>query len=161
MARVPVFYSFHYDNDAMRIQQVRNIGALEGNEPVSANTWESVRKQGDAAIQRWIDENMKYRRCVIVLVGSETYYRPWVQYEIKKAWMDRKGLFGVHIHNLNCPRTGTCAKGPNPFSYYSVGNRSMADLVPCYDPHFLYAYTEIAQNLENWVSDAIKAAKIR
>ena len=31
-----VFYSFHYDNDAMRVQQVRNIGALEGNTPVSA-----------------------------------------------------------------------------------------------------------------------------
>lgn len=35
-----VFYSFHFDNDAMRAQQIRNIGMIEGSEPVSPNNWE-------------------------------------------------------------------------------------------------------------------------
>jgi hypothetical protein len=26
MKREPVFYSFHYDNDVFRVQQVRNMG---------------------------------------------------------------------------------------------------------------------------------------
>ncbi len=34
MAKVPVFYSFHFDNDVMRVQQIRNIGAIEDNKPV-------------------------------------------------------------------------------------------------------------------------------
>ena len=45
MAREPVFYSFHYDNDVFRVQQIRNMGAVDGNEPVSANDWEQVKRE--------------------------------------------------------------------------------------------------------------------
>ncbi len=51
MAKRQVFYSFHYDNDVFRVQQIRNIGALEDNKPVSANDWEKVKKGGDKAIE--------------------------------------------------------------------------------------------------------------
>ena len=95
MARVPVFYSFHYDNDVFRVQQVRNMGVVDGNAPVSANDWEQVKRQGDAAVERWIDESMKYRRCVVVLIGSETASRKWVNHEIRRAWELKKGLFGI------------------------------------------------------------------
>lgn len=27
-----VFYSFHFDNDVMRVQQIRNMGLLEGDD---------------------------------------------------------------------------------------------------------------------------------
>lgn len=160
MAAVPVFYSFHYDNDVFRVNLVRNIGALEENKPVSPNVWEDVKRKGDAAIERWIDENMKWRRCVVVLVGAETANRRWVRYEIVKAWNDGKGLLGVYIHNLNDLNRGTSVKGSNPFSYIRVGQYSMADLVPCYDPG-LYAYTTISESLEVWVDTAIKAATRR
>lgn len=36
MAKRQVFYSFHFDNDVMRVQQVRNIGAIEGNEHIQS-----------------------------------------------------------------------------------------------------------------------------
>jgi len=91
MARVPVFYSFHYDNDVFRVQQVRNMGAVHGNEPVSPNDWEQVKRRGEAAVERWIDESLKYKRCFIVLVGSETASRKWVKHEIKRAWELKKG----------------------------------------------------------------------
>lgn len=29
MTKRRVFYSFHYENDVMRVQQIRNIGVLE------------------------------------------------------------------------------------------------------------------------------------
>ena len=79
MAREPVFYSFHYDNDVFRVQQIRNMGVVEGEEPVSPNEWEDVKRRGDAAVERWIDGSMKFKRCVIVLIGSQTAYRPWVK----------------------------------------------------------------------------------
>jgi hypothetical protein len=59
-----IFYSFHFANDVMRVQQIRNIGAFEDNKPVSVNDWEEVKKKGDAAIEKWIDDNMNYRSCV-------------------------------------------------------------------------------------------------
>lgn len=161
MAKVPVFYSFHYANDVFRVQQVRNIGVVDGNEPVTPNEWEEVKRKGDAAVERWIDESLKYKRCVIVLVGSETASRKWVKYEIKRAWELGKGVFGIHIHNLKCPRTGICAKGTNPFSAWNVNGQSMAKLVPCYDPPFGDAYGHISRNIAAWVSQAIDAANAR
>lgn len=39
-----VFYSFHFDNDVMRVQQIRNIGVVEGNKPVAPNNWEQIKR---------------------------------------------------------------------------------------------------------------------
>lgn len=161
MARESVFYSFHFDNDVFRVQQIRNMGVIDGNEPVSPNEWEQLKRTGPAAVERWIDNNMKYKRCVVVLIGSETANRPWVQYEIKKAWNDRRGLLGIYIHNLKCPRTGTCVKGSNPFDRFTVGGRSMGGLVEVHDPSNWDAYGDISRNLQSWVTSAIARAQHR
>ena len=91
MVNRQIFYSFHYANDVMRVQQIRNIGMLEDNSPVSPNGWEKIKRSGDREIEKWIDDNMKYRSCVVVLIGTETASRPWVQYEIKKSMGRWKG----------------------------------------------------------------------
>lgn len=156
MTKRQTFYSFHFDNDVMRVQQIRNIGALEDNKPVSPNDWEAVRRKGDPAIEKWIDDNMKYRSCVVVLVGAETALRPWVKYEIKKAWSDGKGLFGIHIHNLKCPRNGIGVKGKNPFDQFAFKKNGEVVVPKCYDPSQNDAYNDIKNNIENWVEAAIK-----
>lgn len=161
MAKEPVFYSFHFDNDVFRVQQIRNMGVIDGNEPVSPNEWEQLKAKGDPAVERWIDDNMKYKRCVVVLIGSDTANRPWVRYEIKKAWNDGRGLLGIYIHNLKCPRTGMCTKGRNPFELLNVGGRPMSSLVQVYDPSGWAAYADIARNMQIWVATAIASAKSR
>jgi hypothetical protein len=156
MARKPVFYSFHYANDAMRVQQIRNIGMIDDNSPASTNEWEQVKRGGDAAIRRWIDDNMNYKRCVVVMIGTETAARPWVRYEIEKAWRDGRGLMGIYIHNLKCPRNGTSGRGPNPFDAIKCGMPyPLSAYVPCYDPPYNNAYGHIAANLAVWIDDAI------
>jgi hypothetical protein len=152
-----IFYSFHYDNDVFRVQLIRNIGALEDNKPVSHNDWETVKKGGDKAIEKWIDDNMKYRSCVVVLIGEETAKRPWVKYEIKKAWQDGKGLLGIHINNLKDPKTGTCSKGTNPFDQFTFkDSNGNVKTVPCKSPSSTDAYNDIKNNIEAWVEEAIK-----
>ena len=159
MPKRQVFYSFHYANDVMRTQQVRNIGVIEGNTPVSANEWESVKKKGDTAIRGWIDNAMKNRSCVIVLVGSETANRKWVKYEIKKAWTDGKGLLGIYIHNLKDPNTGTGKQGANPFDSFTVGDKKLSALVKCYNPKPTDAYSDISNNISDWIEAAIASRK--
>jgi hypothetical protein len=154
-----VFYSFHFDNDVMRVQQIRNIGVIEDNKPVSANEWETVRRGNDPAIEKWIDGNMKYRDCVVVLVGEDTANREWVKHEIKKAWNDGRGLVGIHIHNLKCPRNGIGRQGSNPFDQFTVGGTSLAAIVRCYNPNSWDAYGDIKNNLEMWVDEAIRIRK--
>ncbi len=151
-----IFYSFHFDNDVFRVQQIRNMGALEENKPVSPNDWETVKKGGDAAIEKWIDDNMKNRSCVVVLIGEDTHKRPWVKYEIKKAWTDGKGLLGIHINNLKDPKTGTCSKGTNPFDQFTFkDNKGNIKTIPCKTPSVSDAYNSIKNNIEDWVEEAI------
>lgn len=158
MAR-KVFFSFHFDQDSVRASQVRNIGALEGNEPVSGNDWEEIKGGGTAAIERWIAAQMKGRTCVVVLVGAETANRPWVQYEIKKAWVDNLGVVGVRIHGLNNFKGQTSAPGSNPFDNWLIGDKPMSQIVTLYDPPGINSkavYANIASNLDALVEKAIK-----
>lgn len=134
MTKRNVFYSFHFDNDVMRVQLVRNMGVVEGNTPVSPNSWEEVKKKGSSAIKNWIDDNMKGKSCVIVLIGTETHKRPWVEYEIKKAWEDGKGIFGIYVHNLNCPNNGKCTKGVSPFDTITFKRGDTVIVPKVYDP---------------------------
>jgi len=146
MAKRQIFYSFHYDNDVFRVQQIRNIGTLEDNKPVSINEWETVKRGGDLAIKKWIDDNLKYKNCLVVLIGSE----------IEKAWTDGKAIVGVYVHNLKCPRKGICQQGSNPFDQFSLKDgRKLSSVVKCYNPNVYDPYNSIANNLEKWIEEAI------
>ncbi|WP_018694155.1 TIR domain-containing protein [Algicola sagamiensis] len=156
MSKIPVFYSFHYENDVMRVQQIRNIGAIEGNSPTSPNEWEQLKRTGEVAVKNWIDQNMKYKRCIIVLIGSETSNRIWVQHEIIKAWNDGKAILGIYIHNVKCPRNGLSKRGKSPFEDIKLSDgTSLSEYVDTYDPSPDDAYGDISKNISSWISRAI------
>jgi hypothetical protein len=154
-----VFYSFHYANDVWRTSQVRNIGVVEGNSPCSDNDWETVTRGGAAAIARWIDRQFEGRTCAIVLVGAQTAGRPWINYEIDKAWSDGLGLFGIRIHRLLHSDQRPSVAGANPFEQLPAGNgRALSNSVRLYDPpgvdsRGVYGY--IQTHLDDWVEAAI------
>lgn len=142
-----VFYSFHFKRDVHRIQLVRNINALEGQPIVNPQDWETA---DDDAIEKWIQEQMAYKKAVIVLIGKETAGREWVTYEINKAWADRKPLLGIRIHGLSSMGVVDTA-GSSPFND-AVG-------IPVFDPTIKKAngfidsqatYNKLAENLEKW-----------
>ncbi len=152
-----VFFSFHYKRDSWRAGKVRNIGTVEGNKSASDNDWEEVTKGGDAA--RWIDGQMKNRSCAIVLIGYGTAGRQWIEYEIKKAWKDGKGVLGIHIHNVTDVLGSQSAKGANPFKSITVDGDSLGSLVKVYDPPYKTGsrvYKYIADNIDTWIEKAIK-----
>ncbi len=135
MAR-KIFYSFHYKPDNWRAATVRSIGAIEGNKPAADNDWETVTRGGDDAIKRWIAAQMQGRTCVVVLVGTDTANRKWINYEIVKAWDDGLGVVGIRIHGLKDSAKAISAKGSNPFDYigYSNTGKKLSSIVKCYDP---------------------------
>ena len=154
------FYSFHYRPDAARASQVRNIGAIEGNRPASDNDWEAVTSRGDEAIQRWIADQMTGKSCTIVLVGTSTANRKWINHEIVRSWDDRLGVVGVRIHGLRDLDGNVCAAGSNPFDFITHGpsSRPLSSIVKCYDPpgsDSKSRYAWIADNLAAAVEEAI------
>lgn len=155
-----VFFSFHYSRDAWRAGQVRNIGVMDGNAPVADNDWETIKRGGDLAIQHWIDEQLKYRSCTIVLIGTETASRKWVDYEIKRSWELGKGILGIYVHNLQ-DRVGTQSpQGSNPFDKFNLNGVSFNNIVKTYCnlpwENSKDAYARIADNLDSWVEEAIR-----
>lgn len=158
MAR-KVFTSFHYVPDNWRASQVRNMGKIEGNSIATTNSWEEVTKGGDKAIEKWIDDNMSGKSCVIVFVGENTAGRKWIKYEIEKAWNEGRGIFGIHIHNLKDSNGNQANKGNNPFDDFNLNGKSLSSIVKCYNPPFTkstYVYDHIKENLEDWIEEAIK-----
>ena len=109
-----VFYSFQYEPDNWRVQKVVQMGAVTGGAAFTAQDWEKVRRQSDAAIEKWIHDQMKYTKAVIVLVGETTANSRWVDYEIRKAWDDGRPLLGVRIHRLENNRGCLLYTSPSP-----------------------------------------------
>jgi hypothetical protein len=160
MANRNAFYSFHYLPDNWRASQVRNMGVVDGNHPVSDNDWETVTRGGDAAIERWIDNQMSGRSCVVVLIGGDTASRKWVHYEINKGWNANKGVVGIYIHNLKNAAGLQASRGLNPFDYNTLSRSGakLSTLVRAYDPPYydsqqVYAYIKL--NIGNWIEEAI------
>lgn len=154
------FYSFHFKPDSQRASQVRNIGVVDGNQPVSDNDWEDVKKGGDSAIQEWIDNQLAGRSCTIVLIGENTAGRKWIEYEIEKSWNDGKGVFGIYIHNLKDKNGEQSSKGRNPFDDFTMNrnDEKLSSIVKTYNPPYstsTYVYDYIKSNLEDWVEEAI------
>ena len=156
-----VFFSFHFDNDFWRTQQVRNINALEGQTLCSSNDWEEVKRKGDASIKKWIDDQMHGKSCVVVLVGAETANRPWVIHEISKGWNDKKGVLGIRIDKLLDTNSRPSAVGSNPFSRvtFTGTTRTLADVAPLKVPtgaDSKAVYASIANNIEAWIEEAVR-----
>src|SRR5712671_3100529 len=159
MAR-KVFFSFHYDIDAWRASQVRNMGTLEGNTPCSDNDWETVKKGGDKAIEKWIADQLVGRSCAVVLVGGQTASRKWVIHEILASWNAGKGVVGIRIHNLKDTAGNYGTYGANPFDQVSLqnGTKLLSTVVKLYDPPGVLStdvYKCIKDNIGAWVEEAI------
>jgi len=163
MAR-KVFYSFYFTKDSHRVSQVKQMGVIEGQPLLSSNQWEEVKKGGDKAIEKWIADEMKGKSCLVVLIGSATAGRKWVNHEIKKAWDDEKGVVGVYIHNLKNLSGKQDSQGANPFSGTTVGDvkKDLSTVVNAHNPPYTtstYVYDDIKDNLADWVEKAITIRK--
>ncbi|MEU0557420.1 TIR domain-containing protein [Dactylosporangium sp. NPDC006015] len=148
-----VFYSFHYERDVHRVQLVRNINALEGQRILNPQNWEEVKRRGGRAIEEWIHGEMSYKKAVIVLIGRDTATRPWVIYEIEKAWRDKKPLLGIRVNGISSFGQ-VDSEGANPFERANVGPG-----IPLFDPtardwygriDSAQTYRNLAFNLESW-----------
>ena len=161
MAR-KVFYSFHFDGDCQRAAQVRSIGSIEGNTPIKDNDWEALKKTGDAAVQKWIADQLYGRSCTIVLIGSATANRKWINHEISETWNEGKAIVGVRIHGLKDLNGATSVRGANPFDHvtFTKTGAKLSSVVEIYDRTVSYdskaTYKAIADGLEDWIEKAIE-----
>ena len=85
-----------------------------------ASIWESAQKEGKVALKRLINSGLDNTSNTCVLIGSQTYKRPWVRYELLKSFKKGNHIFGVHINSIKSKNQQTKLKGPNPLEYVGV-----------------------------------------
>lgn len=155
MAR-QTFFSFHYERDAWRAGQVRNCNMLPNEDQhgfVDSVDWESIKRQGDDAIKRWIANQMNYTSVTVVLIGAETAERPWVQHEIVESWSRGNGIVGVRIHNIKDQDRNTDIAGRNPLELFKLPNNTLlSSACKIYD----WVLGDGRNNLGTWIEEAFQ-----
>lgn len=155
-----VFFSFHFENDFSRANNIRQAWRFradhEANPMVDKAGWEKVKRDGDAAITSWINQALNGCSVTVVLIGTETYQRPWIHYEIAKSFYDKKGVFGICLSGMKGLDQKSFSPGQNPFL---AARRAYQNKYPIPDyPIYSWARGDGRNNFESWVSAAAQAA---
>ncbi len=98
-----VFFSFHYDHDIWRANQVRNANVVAGPDVAGFfdhSEYEEAKKGREEGIKRMIKRHLKNTSVTVVLIGTHTAKRLWVKYEIAQSIGRKNGFLGVYIHHL-------------------------------------------------------------
>jgi len=119
-----VFFSFHYQRDIWRVNQVRNIGEVVGSAAAGfhdASLWEEAKRKGDAAIKKLIDDGLKGTSVTVVCIGAKTAGRKYINYEISQSIARGNGLIGLQIHDLKNGAGETDSVGETPAALVKAG----------------------------------------
>jgi hypothetical protein len=116
-----VYFAFHYKDVAeFRANVVRNhnfVGGVEKAGYFDASIWEEARNTNPLALKRLINSELENTSVTVVLIGSDTWGRPWVRYEILKSMKRGNKLLGIHINGIPGKDQQTKDLGPNPFDF--------------------------------------------
>jgi hypothetical protein len=120
-----VFFSFHYqDVIDFRANVVRQHWVTKPDREEAgffdASVWETAKKTNPTAVKRLIHSGLDGTSVTCVLIGSQTYARPWVRYEIMKSFRKGNGILAVHINSITGKDQRTKPQGPNPLQYLGV-----------------------------------------
>ncbi len=122
-----VFFSFEY-GDVSRAMVVRNSWVTQGKEAagfIDAAEFEKIKRQGDEAVKRWIDSQLKGTSVTVVLVGENSCSSKWVKHEIEKSKEIGNGLLGIDIskiEDLQGNATDRCGEIPKGYNFYLWNN---------------------------------------
>lgn len=156
------FFSFHYENDVWRANQVRNSWVTKPDRESAGFTdaadFEEVKKGGDAAIKKWIDNQLSGTSVTVVLIGSETSERDYIKYELQKSYAKGNGLLGIYIHQLKDSNGNKSTKGSNSFG--EIGKDSSGKTIYFSIDYTTYDWVDDDgyNNLGAWIEAAAKKA---
>jgi hypothetical protein len=117
------FFCFKYE-DVSRAMVVRNSWVTQERQAagfIDAADFEDLERQGDTAIQNWIDRQLLGTTVTVVLVGEKTCGSRWVKYEIRKSIERDNGLLGIDISKIKDLQGNTserCGQIPEGYNFY-------------------------------------------
>jgi len=113
-----VFFSFHYQRDIWRVNQIRSIPNITGCAAAGfqdSSLWEEAKKKGDDEIKKLIDKGLENTSVTVVCIGAKTAGRKFINYEIEQSIKRGNGIIGIQIHHLKDKDGTTDSAGETPY----------------------------------------------
>ncbi|SRR6266550_7111804 len=114
-----VFFSFQYQ-DIFRANVVRNHWLTKADRGSAgffdSSLWEEAKRKGYVALKRLINAGLEGTSVTCVLVGSGTYARPWIRYEILKSLKKGNSILAIHVNSIKQSKP----LGRNPLKYVGI-----------------------------------------
>lgn len=142
-----VFFSFHYQRDIWRVNQIRNLDQVVGVAAAGfadASLWEESKKKGAPTIKKMIDDALVNTSVTVVCIGGATAGRTYIDYEIEKSIARGNAIIGLQIAHLKNSSGTADPQGVTPPKLVSAGAK-------------VYKYSDHA-SLKKWIEDAATAA---
>src|SRR5437867_11430175 len=98
-----VFFSFHYQRDIWRVNQIRSIPNVTGCAAAGfqdASNWDEAKRKGDAAIKALINKGLENTSVTVVCVGYKSAGRTYINYEIDQSTARWNDVVDVQIQDL-------------------------------------------------------------
>ncbi len=156
-----VFFTFHYDNDIMRVNTIRNHdltknGLVESGY-IDHSLWEESKLKGKAALEKLIDAGLAGSSVTAILIGKETAGREWVNYEITQSHNKGNGIIGIYINKIKNTDGTTDPRGRNPLDDWTTTQNGVT--VPLSSVYTTYDWVDNDgyNNFGKWVEAAAKA----
>lgn len=152
------FFSFRYKADNSRAARVRNSWLTKTDRQASGffdkAKWEEVKQKNDSVIRDWIDTQLVGTSVTVVLIGSDTAGKKWINYEIEASHKKGNGMLGIYIHNMKDFSGNTATRGTNPFSNFNFTKSGVAVTYPTYN----WVTDDGYKNMGSWIEAAATAA---
>ncbi|MCK4809873.1 MAG: TIR domain-containing protein [Candidatus Omnitrophica bacterium] len=142
-----VFFSFNYNKDVWRVNQIRSMPNIIGSAAAGfhdASLWEEAKKKGDAAIKKLIDKGLENTSVTVVCVTYGIAVRKYINYEIDQSLKRRNGLLGIQIDHLKDHAGNITSPGSIPSQIEKAGFKA-------------YKYVN-KERLAVWIEQAAKLA---
>jgi hypothetical protein len=158
-----VFFSFHYQRDGVRAGQVRNSNVVKGesiqsSEFIDGVKWEALKRTSDAAVKKWITDQLWGTSVTAILIGAETNGRKWIKYEIEESIRRGNGIVGIYIHNCPLWDHSIDRKGINPLDYHTLIRYGYSQPLSLIYRTYDWVHNDGYRNLGNWIEEAAKIA---
>lgn len=136
MADIHNIFISHYSEDDDELhrlkQRLTKKGCIVRNSSVEKGDYRKDPVK-DTTIAKELRGNIKWAGTFILLIGEHTHERPWVNYEIRSAYMQGKNIIGVYMYGCK-----DSVELPEAFKRYGgslIGWNSTDKLVDMIDGH--------------------------
>jgi hypothetical protein len=112
-----IYLDFDLENDLWRVDQLRSqlLGpAADQAGFFDPKEYEELLRQDTDALRQRIAERIAGTSVTLILIGTESASRPFVQLGIEESIAHQNGFVGIHIHAMDDELGAPSQSGPQP-----------------------------------------------